>query len=208
MSTIDLHAPAATTASHAPATPASGTAPAPHRKRVRTNCVVDWRSQLKGSMFSIGLVAAMLVLVNVMFYHLGEVSTAVATEQAKAMLAETDMQRRGAMFILSVFFLLGFTLLRIFEAHKVHGAAHNICRRLGELEAGRYSIFVRVRHSDELQGVAAATNNLLAALSERTRNNIETLEQLVQRAEDFGPVARDLRSNLQELLDEQKQLLR
>lgn len=211
MSTTDLEQPPAQEAPSAAATPAPSAPappqPAPRKFYVRTHYVINWKAQFRGSMWSILIVVGMLVLVNVMFYYLGSVNAEGTSPQWQRMQAHADSIRRTAVTVLSVFFLFGFILLRILETHKVHGAAFNLHRRLGQLADGRYNVFAKLRDGDDLQPLADGINDVAGALRERTRRNVESLEELAARAGDLGPIARDVESGLKDLLAQERALL-
>jgi methyl-accepting chemotaxis protein len=146
----------------------------------------------------------MLVLVNAMLFHLGRVSTAGLSPDMETAFNQADNTRRIAVAILSVFFLVGFALLRMLETHKVAGAAYNLCRRLSNIEAGDFTTRVTLRRTDDLQDVAGAVNSMAASLRDHACSNIRTLENLAASAESLGPGARDLVAGIQALLADER----
>ncbi len=209
MSTIDVdHRPAPDTALVSPAAAPAPAAAAPRTFPPVATYRTDWKAQLRNGAWSILIVAGMLVLVNVMFYHLGGVNTAaLESQQVRDLFSRGEGVRRTAVLVLSGFLLLGLVLLRILESHKIHGAAFSLHRRLGQLTQGEYNVFVTLRRGDELQQLAEAINDLVRALRDRTRQNVQILEELGARAEALGPEAQDLVLTLRELLARERALV-
>ena len=111
------------------------------------------------------------------------------------------------VILASVVFLVGVFVISILETHRTAGAAHNASQRLRDVAAGRYSVRLTLRGSDNLRELEVAFNRMGRALRSRTREEIEALDQLAARA---GALERsgELRDGLARLADSKRDLLR
>ncbi|RMG43816.1 MAG: methyl-accepting chemotaxis protein [Acidobacteria bacterium] len=151
----------------------------------RRRYLIDWRAQLAGSVLSILVVVVLLVIVNVVLYQLGTVTTAAIADLAPdlaASLHQRDLLRVKVTLGCSIGLLAAFVFLRIVETHNIHGAAYNLARRLRELADGRLDVSARLRRSDQLHPLAEAFNEAVERLRQDAANEIALLEECAARA--------------------------
>lgn len=201
---------AATVSEDIESRPTAATPSVERPRRIRTRYLIDWRTQLKGSLLSIIIVIGLLVVINLVTYYMANVAQqafAPGPPDVAREIGDAMHLQQGAMLLLSICFLFGFIVLRTLETHRTAGAAANLVHHLAQLEGGHYNIAARLRRSDNLQALAAGINKVTDALQRRAGERIETLERLASRIQGLSPLADDAADDLQALIAREKQSL-
>ena len=154
----------------------------------RRRYLVDPRYQMRSGLL-VGTVAfTLLVLLNFSLYLATRAPASVLATLGPSAGGVLPAQDRAQVLLAvfgSVVFLVGVVLVGVLESHRTAGAAYRIGRGLERLRRGESSVEVRLRRDDHLQELAQAVNGLAATMREREIREIERLEALVLRVENF-----------------------
>ncbi|MFQ5600418.1 MAG: HAMP domain-containing protein [Candidatus Krumholzibacteriia bacterium] len=181
------------------------------RKRFRRRqYLLDWRSQLPGSLFAITAAVVFVVLLNLSSHYLSAwfVDSIVEVLPEMEGTLNHGIQRlpKIVMLVASVAFVAGVFMISIVRSHRTVGPIRKICSIMREVERGNYRIRVSLRQKDNLGEVATGLNRVVEALERRTRQDAAALEGLAAAAEGLNPAkqGRELSAALRRLAHEKK----
>jgi methyl-accepting chemotaxis protein len=152
----------------------------------RRRFLVNKPKQLRAAVLIMGLVAALLLLINYLSHSVRALETATVAAAAPALreaMSEYDQNEMLLGILASVVVLAGVFVLTIFETHRTAGAALNIGRQLGRVADGRYDARLRLRKGDNLRELEAPFNRMTRALRERAAEEAEILDGLADKVE-------------------------
>ncbi len=178
----------------------------------RRQYVVGARYQFRVTGFTVALVAALLVMLNLVFYlsslRIDSVAVASAPE-LKSYFRAQDQFQFSLMLLGSMVFLGGVFVLGVLETHRTAGAAYAISRAIEKIRRGKYTTRLRLRRSDNLHDIEAALNGMAQALRERTDAEAEALLEMASRAEHVtdDPRIQAIAQRLRALAEEKRRLL-
>jgi hypothetical protein len=175
----------------------------PRRRRF----IVNWRYQLKASLFGVSLALIMLSLVNLNVYFTNRASTEsilVVNPELRTSLEVRDRRQVIELALGSVVVTLAIFALGIFQSHKTAGAAFSLRRTLLQLRDGQYDATPRLRRDDNLQELLAPIGDLARALRDTTAAEISTLQAVVESLgkEPADPPRREAAARLRNLIQE------
>jgi methyl-accepting chemotaxis protein len=165
----------------------SGTlAPPKFRRR---NYIVDSRGQLTSTFKVAGLVAVLLVLLNLVYAWLSRMQTLeilASSPELRDTLNTTDT--RGTIIIasISLIFLALVVVRAIMLTHRTAGAAFNITNKLERVAAGNYDTNLKLRLKDNLRELEAPFNKMTSSLRRSAKNDAEVLSRLADDAAEAG----------------------
>lgn len=175
----------------------------------RRRYVLDRRGQLRAVVMAGSVSAVLLALLNAALYVARERGAAALLADAPELRELIVSQSRMELLIvaaMSLLFLAGVVLITIVETHRTAGAAFNLARHMGAVQAGHYDIALRLREGDNLRDLETAFNDMTRALLERAENDALQLEQLAVAADELtGP---DTAARLAERIRERAHELR
>jgi len=180
----------------------------PRRRRF----IVNWRYQLRASLFGVSLALLMLSLVNLNVYftnRAGTESILVVNPGLRTSLEVRDRRQVIELALGSAFVTLAIFALGIFQSHKTAGAAFSLRRTLLQLRDGQYDVAPRLRRDDNLQELLAPIGDLARALRDATAAEISTLQAVVESLEKerADPPRREAAARLRDLIQEKKNRL-
>lgn len=176
----------------------------------RRRCyIVNWRYQLRASLFSVCFALVLLTLVNLNVYFTNKAGTEsilVVNPELRASLEVKDHGQVVDLALGSAVVILAVFALAIFQTHKTAGAAFSLRRTLCQLRDGRYDSSPRLRRDDNLQELLGPIHDLARALRETNAAEIETLQTVVDRVGRMAadPAGREATSRLLDLIQEKK----
>jgi methyl-accepting chemotaxis protein len=157
----------------------------------RRQYLIDRKGQLLATAKIAGVVAILLVLVNLVLYLWNDIETQtiVASDpQIAEEMAEIDLRTTLVFAILS-FVVLVFVVIRsIMLTHRTAGAAFNLHRCLKRVAAGDFSTELRVRRKDNLRELQEPFNLMTASLRRRATEDHTVLLSLAGKIEELGLV--------------------
>ena len=165
----------------------------------RRQYLIDRKGQLLTTAKIAGVVAVLLVSVNVVFilWNQMETQAIVATnpqllEEMKAIDARTTRTLAITSFV--VFVVVVVRSIRL--THRTAGAAFNLQRCLDRVASGDYTTELRVRRKDNLRHLQEPFNRLTQDLRKRAALDQAALSELASTLEDQGlqELAREVRA--------------
>ena len=177
----------------------------PRRRRF----IVNWRYQLRASLFGVSLALLMLFLVNLNVYftnRAGTESILVVNPELRTSLVARDRRQLLELALGSAVVTLAIFALGIFQSHKTAGAAFSLRRTLLQLRDGQYDATPRLRRDDNLQELLAPIGDLARALRETTASEIATLQAVVESLDTASadPRSREAAVRLRDLIQGKK----
>jgi len=177
----------------------------------RRRLLVNPRYQLRSSILAVVVVFTLLLLLNVSLFFSSVQSGRTVLEFAPELEQFVQAQERVQLDLIvlgSVVFLVGVFVISFVESHKTAGAAYNLGRRLRDIQTGHYYTRLALRRRDGLREVEDAFNNMARALTDRTWEEVETLQDLGDQARELpGDRARVLASTLHTLAARKRKLV-
>lgn len=155
----------------------------------RRNYIVDSRGQLTSTLKVAGLVAVLLVLLNLVYAWLSDMQTSeilASSPELRETLQTTDT--RGAIIIaaISLIFLALVVVRAIMLTHRTAGAAFNITNKLEKVAAGNYDVHLKLRVKDNLRELEAPFNKMASSLRRNAKNDAEALSRFADDADQAG----------------------
>jgi methyl-accepting chemotaxis protein len=155
----------------------------------RRNYIVDSRGQLTSTFKVAGLVAVLLVLLNLVYAWLSRMQTLeilASSPELRDTLHATDS--RGTIIIasISLIFLALVVVRAIMLTHRTAGAAFNITNKLERVAAGDYETTLKLRLKDNLRELEAPFNKMTSSLRRSAKNDAEVLSRLAEDADQAG----------------------
>ena len=180
----------------------------PRRRRF----IVNWKYQLRASLFGVSLALLMLFPVNLNVYFTNRASTEsilVVNPELRTSLEVRDRRQLLELALGSVVVTLAIFALGIFQSHKTAGAAFSLRRTLLQLRDGQYDATPRLRRDDNLQELLAPIGDLARALRERTASEIAALQAVVESlgTASADPRGREAAARLRDLIQKKKSRL-
>jgi methyl-accepting chemotaxis protein len=168
----------------------------------RRRFLVNKRKQLRAALLIVGLVAALLVSINVLTHTVRTLETETVAEAAPGLMETMSQYDRDEMLLgilASVVVLAGVFVLTIFETHRTAGAAINVGRQLSRVADGRYDSRLDLRKGDNLRDLEEPFNRMTQTLRDRAGEDARTLERLADAVErsngnDTAEIAAELRA--------------
>lgn len=168
---------------------------------VRRRYLIDSKRQLTTTFLTTGMVALLLIVVNIGFGLLRssqrDYLSAVAPH-LEPVLEQQDQRFSVAMVAISVVLVLAVAAVTIVRTHRTAGAVYAVRLRLERLRDGDLQIRLKLRQNDNLQDLEGPFNEMVASLRERAEGEAEALDALAARADDLVPdgggIAADLRA--------------
>jgi hypothetical protein len=162
---------------------------------------VNWRYQLRASLFAVVLALILLSLLNLNVYFTTKASTEsilVVNPGLRASLEARDRHQAMELALGSLITTLAIFALGIFQSHKTAGAAFSLARTLNRLRDGCYDVKPRLRRDDNLQELLAPIDSLARALRATDAAEMEILQSVVDAIERSvpGPARSDLTAQL------------
>jgi len=152
----------------------------------RRRFLVNKPKQLRVAALIMGLVAALLLLINFLSHAVRTLETDTVTAAAPALrevMSDLDHNEMLLGILASVVVLAGVFVLTIFETHRTAGAALNIGRQLSRVADGRYDARLALRKGDNLRELEEPFNRMTQSLRERAAEEAEILESLAETVE-------------------------
>ena len=185
-------------------------APTARRPRVvRRRYLIDPKRQLRTTVMTTSLTAALLLVVNIGFFVLRSSQTAflaAAAPQLTPLLDEQGTIFSLTMILISIALVIAVALTTITHTHRTAGAVYAVRQRFERVEAGDLQVTLKLRQRDNLQDLEAPFNKMIVALRERALNEASALEELAARAATTGPDGTDLATALAELAQHKRQV--
>ena len=180
----------------------------PRRRRF----IVNWKYQIRASLFSVSLALIMLSLVNLNVYFTNRASTEsilVVNPELRTSLEVRDRRQVIELALGSVVVTLAIFALGIFQSHKTAGAAFSLRRTLLQLRDGQFDAAPRLRRDDNLQELLAPIGDLARALRDTTAAEISTLQAVAESLgkEPAEPPQREAVAKLRDLIQEKRNRL-
>ena len=155
----------------------------------RRTYLIDKKGQLKTTIKVAGLVAFLLLALNLILVGInkGETSKIIAVNPDLAPhMAATD--RSGSIVIASgSLFLLFLVVVRtVVETHRTSGAAFNIKRCLGRVADGDLNTVLKLRPKDNLMELQEPFNRMTASLRKRASEEQKLLNDISSKIEEYG----------------------
>lgn len=159
-------------------------AAAPRWRRRQT--LVNPEHQLRfTSVLLAQMTAVMLAIAAFAFLESRRTMDLVLRHLADFPLPSHELHLNNQAFLVKVILVVGVTavvqiLFGIYTSHKLAGPVLKMTRVLQMAASGEYSARVSFRKGDQLEGLAAALNRMLASLSAqqaRARAEVESIEQ-------------------------------
>jgi methyl-accepting chemotaxis protein len=155
----------------------------------RRRFLVNKPKQLRVAALIMGLVAALLLLINFLSHAVRTLETDTVTASAPALrevMSDFDHNEMLLGILASVVVLAGVFVLTIFETHRTAGAALNIGRQLSRVADGRYEARLTLRKGDNLRELEEPFNRMTKSLRERAAEEAEILESLAETVEQMN----------------------
>lgn len=167
----------------------SATAPPKIPPFYRRTYLIDPKGQLTTTVKVAGLVALLLLVLNLVLAGLstGETRKIISANPDLAEhMAVTD--RRGSLVVAggSVFLLFLVVVRTIVLTHRTSGASFNIKRCLGRVADGDLSTELKLRPKDNLTELQDPFNEMVSSLRERATEEQKLLTDLSSKIEGFG----------------------
>ena len=167
----------------------SATAPPKIPPFYRRTYLIDPKGQLTTTLKVAGLVALLLLVLNLVLAGLstGETRKIISANPDLAEhMALTD--RRGSLVVAggSVFLLFLVVVRTIVLTHRTSGASFNIKRCLGRVAEGDLQTELKLRPKDNLTELQDPFNEMVVSLRERATKEQKLLQDLSSKIEEFG----------------------
>lgn len=118
--------------------------------------------------------------------------------------ARFDQTEFVLVLIASAIFVVGVFAMTVLVTHRTYGAAVGVRRHLWEIRDGNYSTRLKLRDSDNLTELVDPFNEMAAALDDREKNLLRTLEEVAAQAEGLGDNGRALSTRLRKVVQAPK----
>ena len=155
----------------------------------RRTYLIDPKGQLTTTLKVAGLVALLLLVLNLVLAGLstGETRKIISANPDLAQhMAATD--RRGSLVIAggSVFLLFLVVVRTIVLTHRTSGASFNVKRCLGRVAEGDLTTKLKLRPKDNLMELQDPFNEMVVSLRERATEEQKLLKNLSTKIEEYG----------------------
>lgn len=169
------------------------------RIRYRRSFLVN-RRQLRTTLLILGLVFALLILVNLALYALRSADDAGASVSVlKEVMQEADQNEMLMIILASVVVLAGVFVVTIIETHRTAGAAFAVGRQMRRVADGHLDVALQLRRGDNLRELEGPFNDMIDSLKDQANEDVAILERLAndvksaQTDDDAARVAAELR---------------
>jgi methyl-accepting chemotaxis protein len=155
----------------------------------RRQYLIDPKGQLKTTVMVAGLVAVLLLLLNLVLAGISTNETRKILEanpDLAPIMAATDRSGSAVIASGSVFLLFLVVVRTIVLTHRTSGAAFNIKRCLGRVAEGDLSTTLMLRPKDNLLELQEPFNRMVASLRKRAAEEQELLNDLSSKIEGLG----------------------
>jgi len=167
---------------------ASGREPArqPVRRRI---VVVDKEMQYRAAAMVTGLVAVLLVFINVALFAMRRSQTELLASTApdlREILEAGNIRLATFAIVLSVVVLVFVWFATILATHRTAGAIVGLRRRLESVRDGNYHTVLRLRPNDNLRSLEAPFNQMMATIRAALKDDAAAVSELADRLEAGG----------------------
>ena len=167
---------------------ASGREPArqPVRRRI---VVVDKEMQYRAAAMVTGLVAVLLVFINVALFAMRRSQTELLASTApdlREILEAGNIRLATFAIVLSVVVLVFVWFATILATHRTAGAIVGLRRRLESVRDGNYHAVLRLRPNDNLRSLEAPFNQMMATIRAAFKDDAAAVSELADRLEAGG----------------------
>lgn len=170
---------------------AAGRAPA--RSTIpRRIVLVDKPMQFRAAAMVTGLVAILLLFVNVALFAMRRSQTELLASTApdlRDMLESGNIRMATFAIVLSVVVLVFVWFATILATHRTAGAIVGLRRRLESVRDGNYHTVLRLRPNDNLRSLEGPFNQMMASIRAAFKDDATALSQLADRLETSGGAA-------------------
>jgi methyl-accepting chemotaxis protein len=179
-----------------------------HPRFRRRKYLIDRRGQLLATAKIAGVVAVLLVLLNLVYSLWSSTETreiVVSNPQLSEKMEAID--RRGALALatVSISVFAAVVARSIMLTHRTAGAAFNICRCLDSVASGSFETTLRLRKKDTLRNLEAPFNTMVQSLRSRAADDRDALSALATQIEALGHT--DLADTVRKLAEDKGQLV-
>lgn len=160
-------------------------------KVFRTHYLLDKDFQLKYAFLLSGIAICIAAIIGGNVYYSAKESYKILLQAGLADRPEVlSLIKQWKTFLNSQLLILllasiGFlSLIGIFISHKIVGPILVLKKNLRQISEGNYNIIMQLRKNDEFQDVKDHFNQMVGALSQSARDEIEALELLKTKTAD------------------------
>jgi len=157
----------------------------------RKQYLIDRKGQLLATAKIAGVVFALLVLVNLLFFFWNDIETqaiVASSPQLSEEMAAIDLQTTLVFATVSFVVFIFVVMRAIMLTHRTAGAAFNLERCLGRVASGEYGAELRVRKKDNLQQLQEPFNQMMESLRRRAAEDHAALSSLAAQLEELGQI--------------------
>jgi methyl-accepting chemotaxis protein len=156
--------------------------------------VVDKEMQYRAAAMVTGLVAVLLVFINVALFAMRRSQTELLASTApdlREILEAGNIRLATFAIVLSVVVLVFVWFATILATHRTAGAIVGLRRRLESVRDGNYHTVLRLRPNDNLRSLEAPFNQMMATIRAAFKDDAAAVSELAERLE-AGGAGRDL----------------
>jgi len=168
----------------------TATGPAPSRTQVRRRIVlVDKQMQYRAAAMVTGLVAVLLVFVNMALFAMRKSQTellASAAPDLRDVLEAGNIRLATFALVLSAVVLVFVWFATILATHRTAGAIVGLRRRLESVRDGNYHTVLRLRPNDNLRSLEGPFNQMMAGVRAAFKDDAAAVAELADRLEASG----------------------
>lgn len=162
----------------------------PRRQIIRRRIiVVDKQMQYRAAAMVTGLVAVLLVFINVVLFAMRKTQTELLTSTTPELgevLEAGNIRLATVAVVLSVVVLVFVWFATILATHRTAGAIVGLRRRLESVGGGNFHAVLRLRPNDNLRSLEAPFNQMMANLRATFKDDAATMSELADRLQQGG----------------------
>ncbi len=164
--------------------------PGPPRTQIRRRIVlVDKQMQFRAAAMVTGLVAVLLVFVNMALFAMRKSQTellASAAPDLREVLEAGNIRLATFALVLSVVVLVFVWFATILATHRTAGAIVGLRRRLESVRDGNFHTVLRLRPNDNLRSLETPFNQMMASIRAAFKDDAAAVAELADRLEAGG----------------------
>jgi len=162
----------------------------PSRPQIRRRIVlVDKQLQFRAAAMVTGLVAVLLVFVNIALFAMRKSQTELLASSApdlRDVLEAGNIRLATFALVLSVVVLVFVWFATILATHRTAGAIVGLRRRLESVRDGNYHTVLRLRPNDNLRSLESPFNQMMASIRAAFKEDAAAGTELADRLEAGG----------------------